>query len=289
MNYGARGILDVNPVSCHFVNDFCYERISISFTLSTVQFVARWFTPSICFKNFKCSLSIGFLHCFSDRKSHGENFIVNRGTPYFTIIRADRKYYLIKKSINILILPDKNFLVLPRRLYITLLALLLSSLIFILKFPVFEIMDLRYVYELQKSMVLSANFFVGTILDFLFCTIMALVFLLLTVILFFSQYFCSLFKHCCKPFFVSDIRTRSSAQRRWLRESFKMLNGWHWSLSKMSPISLIKRLKSIGLKLHPYFSPVLDVKKCVVALGRHILSLLFVYISSKSDITLTKK
>ena len=181
-------------------------------------------------------------------------------------------------------------MVLPRRLYIALLALLLSSLIFILKFPVFEIMDLRYVYELQKSMVLSANeSFVGTILDFLFCIIMTLVFLLLTVILFFSQYFCSLFKHCCKPFFVSDIRTRSSAQRRWLRESFKMLDGWRWSLSKISPISLIKRLKSIGFKLRPYFSPVLDVKKCVVALGRHILSLLFVYISSESDITLTKK
>ena len=98
---------------------------------------------------------------------------------------------------DILILPGKDLLVLPRRLCITLLALLLSSLIFILKFPVFEIMDLRYAYELQKSMDLSANErFVGTILDFLFCTIMSLVFLLLTVILFFSQYFCSLFKAC---------------------------------------------------------------------------------------------
>ena len=102
-------------------------------------------------------------------------------------------------------------------------------------------------------------------------------FLLLTVILFFSQYFYSLFKHCCKPFFVSDIRTRSSAKRRWLRESFKMLGSWHWSWSKMSLISLLKRLKSIGLRLHPCFSPVLD-GKCVMPLGRCILSLLFTYI-----------
>ena len=29
-------------------------------SLSTAQFVACWFTPSICFKNFKCSLSTGF-------------------------------------------------------------------------------------------------------------------------------------------------------------------------------------------------------------------------------------
>ena len=51
-------------------------------SLSTAQFVACWFTPSICFKNFKCSLSTGFLHCFPDRKSHGENFIVNREAPH---------------------------------------------------------------------------------------------------------------------------------------------------------------------------------------------------------------
>ena len=51
-------------------------------SLSTAQFVACWFTPSICFKNFKGSLSTGFLHCFPDRKSHGENFIVNREAPH---------------------------------------------------------------------------------------------------------------------------------------------------------------------------------------------------------------
>ena len=51
-------------------------------SLSTAQFVARWFTSSICFKNFNCSLSLEFLHCFSDRKSHGENFIINREAPH---------------------------------------------------------------------------------------------------------------------------------------------------------------------------------------------------------------
>ena len=177
LDYGARGILDANPVSI-ILSMIFFMREFLLVSLSTAQFVARWFTPSICFKNFKCSLSIGFLHCFSDRKSHGENFIVNRDAPHTSQIQVQiGSIILSNKSINILILLDKNLLVLPRRLYIALLTLLLSSLLSILKFLVFEIMDARYVHELQKSMVLSANErFVGTILNFLFCTIRTLVF-----------------------------------------------------------------------------------------------------------------
>ena len=50
--------------------------------LSTARLDARECTPRTCFRNDPLSLSIEFLHCFSDRKSLGKGLELKNEAPH---------------------------------------------------------------------------------------------------------------------------------------------------------------------------------------------------------------
>ena len=54
--------------------------------ICTAEFHVLDLTQRICFKKELSSLSRGFLHCFSDRKSAGEKFLGNKiSTTYLQL------------------------------------------------------------------------------------------------------------------------------------------------------------------------------------------------------------
>ena len=58
--------------------------------------------------------------------------------------------------------------------------------------------------------------------------------------------------------------TMSSAYRKQLMLVLFKVGGSQLSESKMSGISFINKLKSVGLRLHPCFTPVVDLKYIII-------------------------
>ena len=182
-------------------------------SLSTAKFDAFELTLRISLINRQWSLSTAFFSCRLPRKSLDTNVIMkNVLLPTTQLFVQIRRIILSNSLSNTLRFPDANLLVLQRRVYIALLALLQSSWMFTLKFPLFVIIVPRYGYSLQISR--------GSILklkrciwaeDCLFSTTMTFVFLLFTVTFHFWQCACRLSKQLCWPVVVSDIRIKSSA------------------------------------------------------------------------------
>ena len=174
-------------------------------SLSTAQFDAFELAPRICFINTQWSLSTAFFSCRLLRKSLGTHFLVKKVLPQTSQLYMQIGRIILSKSLsNTLKFPDANLLVLPSRVYIALLALLQSSSMFTLKFPLFVIIVLSYGYSLQISS--GSSWGLSFFHNHDFCLfIVDHEFPLLAVML------ADWSKQLCRPVFVSDIRIRSSA------------------------------------------------------------------------------
>ena len=81
------------------------------------------------------------------------------------------------------------------------------------------------------------------------------VFFVLTLSFHSSQYVCKFFKQFWRPNLFSDTRIRLSAYNRLFTRMSASWAGWQEISSKML-ISLINKLKRIGLRLHLCLSPI---------------------------------
>ena len=119
----------------------------------------------------------------------------------------------------------------------------------------------RYLYSVQysKALLLKINLSLFIFLPDLL-KIITLLLSKLTVRSQLLQYKLSLSKHLCKPLDDSEIRTKSSAYKR---QDILLSFNWVGSQlsSKINGKSLIYKENSVGVTIHPCFTPTLEWKK----------------------------